>query len=245
MKTLIIKLLHRVLGYQRYLKIFSIWKIHTLFMDSRKSDFLYFNNVLPTDATIAVIGACTGITTIPFAKRFPKRKIMAYEPEASSFEALNAVVKKFRLNNIETFCMAIGNETGSKEFVLPVVQGVRKQGIAHIVDPSITQFNEGILEQVQMGRVDDLTELQAIKLTGIKVVAENFEYEIFTGAKEKIKKDQPLIYCELWDNEKRQPVHDLIRSYGYEIFYRSGNTLLPYHPSSYSGKNFFFKCIHE
>ena len=245
MKTLILKILHRTLGYRRYLKVFSIWKIRTLFMDSRKSDFLFFNKQLPANASVAVIGACTGITTVPLAKGYPQRTIFAYEPAASSFEALNAVVETFRLNNVSTFCQAIGNETGSRELVLPVVQGIRKQGIAHIVDPTITRFNEGISETVNITRFDDLEELKSIKLTAIKLVAENFEYEILTGAKEKISTDRPLIYCELWDNEKRLMVHELIKSYGYAIFYRQGNELLPYHPSSYSGKNFFFKHAHE
>ena len=68
MKESIIKVLHYILGYERYLKIFSIFKIRTLSFDGRKSDFLFFNELLDENAKVVVIGACTGITTIPLAK---------------------------------------------------------------------------------------------------------------------------------------------------------------------------------
>jgi FkbM family methyltransferase len=244
MKTFIIKSLHRVLGYSRYLEVFSTWKIRLLFLDRRKSDFLFFTQALPADATVAVIGACTGITTVPFAKGYPLRKVFAYEPEPASFAALNAVVRQFGLQNVSTHCLALGNETGTRQFILPVVDGIRKQGIAHMVDPSITEYNEGISEDVAICRFDELPELQDVRLTAVKLVAENFEYEVLAGAKATLQRDRPLIYCELWHNDKRQRVHDLIRSYGYAIYYRRGKQLLPYDPDSYTGKNFFFRYDH-
>lgn len=245
MKTLILRILHATLGYERYLRVFSRWKIRTLASDSRKADFLFFNHILAQDATVFVIGACTGITTIPLAKGYPNRTVFAYEPEPLSYKALKSLVEHFRLTNVSTFPVALGNATGSAEFILPIVGGVKKQGIAHIKDPSITRFNEGISESVAIFRLDEREELNKTKPTGIKLVAENFELEILEGAKNVLLSHRPLIYCELWDNEKRQPVLELIASYGYAVFYRKGDLLLPYDPARYSGKNFFFKPVDE
>ena len=61
--------MQRVLGYDRYLMLFSIFKIKTLVYDKRKADFLFFETMLSKEANVIVIGACTGITTIPIARK--------------------------------------------------------------------------------------------------------------------------------------------------------------------------------
>jgi hypothetical protein len=107
MKESIIKILHFILGYERYLKIFSIFKIRTLSLDGRKSDFLFFNELLGENAIIVVIGACTGITTIPLAKGKANRKVFAYEPLSSNFKILNRVVSYFNLNNVFNYNLGL------------------------------------------------------------------------------------------------------------------------------------------
>jgi len=241
MKELIIKILHNIFGYEKYLELFSIFKIRTLLLDSRKSDFLFFKELLVDDANIIVVGACTGITTIPLVKKHPFRKAYAYEPLLSNFKALNKVIKHYKLSNVLTFNIGLGNKKDKREMILPILKGTRKQGMAHVKDPSILEYNEGISEFIQLYRMDDRAELLNIKINGIKVVAENFEYQIFEGAEALIQKNQPIIYCELWENEKRNLVINLMKSYNYDVYYRKKDILAPYHKDKYTGKNFFFK----
>ena len=241
MKSLTIKILHIIFGYENYLNIFSIFKIQTLSFDSRKSDFLFFETLLSNQANILVIGACTGITTIPLANKHSQRTIFAYEPSSYNYKALNRVISHYKLKNIHTYNIGLGNMTGGKELILPIVNGIKKQGMAHIKDPSILEYNDGIKETIYVDRLDERTEIQQIKIEGIKMVAENFELQILEGARMMIKKNKPLIYCELWHNEKRQPVFDLIKSYNYEIYYEKNGQLTPYQENEYNGKNFFFK----
>lgn len=80
MKTFVIKTLHHIFGYERYLFLFSICKIHTLRFFSKKWDYLYFVRELKPDYNVLVIGASTGITTIPIAKKCSEGKVIAYEP---------------------------------------------------------------------------------------------------------------------------------------------------------------------
>jgi len=241
MKTLILKLLHFVFGYERYTRLFSIFKIRTLSFDSRKTDFLFFETLLAADANVLVIGACTGITTVPLAKGKTGRKVIAYEPLSSNFKVLNQVVSHYRLSNVSTFQLGLGNRSEQREMVLPVLNGVKKQGMAHVIDPSIVLYNEGISEPIELDFLDNRSELKQLEIKGIKLVAENFEYQIIEGAENLIASHRPLIYCELWHNEKRDAVLELIQRYGYTVFYRDGNELLPYNHRNYSGKNFFFK----
>lgn len=241
MKEAIIKILHFILGYERYLKIFSIFKIKTLALDGRKSDFLFFNELLGENAIIVVIGACTGITTVPLAKGKANRKVFAYEPLTSNFKVLNRVVNYFNLNNVFNYNLGLGNKTEKREIILPLLKGVKKQGMAHIKDSRILEYNEGLSEMIDLDILDNRKEINTIKIDAIKIVAENFEYQIFEGAKKIIENNKPLIYCELWDNERRNMVLEQIKKYNYNVFYRKGNTLIPYDKNNYSGKNFFFK----
>jgi FkbM family methyltransferase len=241
LKESIIKILHYILGYEKYLKIFSIFKIRTLSLDGRKSDFLLFNELPDENATIVVVGACTGITTIPLAKGKAGRKVFAYEPLPSNFKVLNGVVNYFNLNNVYTYNLGLGNKMEKREIILPVLKGVKKQGMAHIKDSTILEYNEGLSEIIELDILDNRKEINSIKIDAIKIVAENFELQIFEGAKEIIENNKPLIYCELWDNDRRNMVLELIKKYNYNVFYRKGNTLIPFDRNNYSGKNFFFK----
>lgn len=245
MKGLVIKLLHNLLGYELYLKVFSVLKIKTLFLDSRKSDFLYFEKQFNENATIVVIGACTGITTIPFVKDKSKRKVYAYEPLSSNFKILNWVVNYFNAKNVRIFNLGFGNKLEQRELILPIINGVKKQGMSHIKDDAIIGYNEGISEIVELDTLDNRNEIRALKIDAIKIVAENFEYQIIEGAKHIIENSKPIIYCELWSNEKRNLVIELMKEYGYDIFFRKGKVLIPYDSNNYSGKNFFFKPINE
>jgi aminopeptidase C len=67
LKESIISIFHHKLGYELYLELFGIFKVKTLFWDKRKADYFFFNKMLTEDANIIVIGACSGITTIPVA----------------------------------------------------------------------------------------------------------------------------------------------------------------------------------
>ncbi len=245
MKNFIIRLLHAVLGYERYLRYFTRFRINNLKHDSRKQEYLYFEKLLADDANIVVIGANTGITTIPFALGKKKRNILAYEPVPSNYRVLKKTISHYSLDNIKAYQLALGKKAGEAEIVLPVHGGAKKHGMAHIKTPSIASAGEGPTFTVDVDVLDNRVELQDIKIDAIKLVAENYEKEILEGAKKLIEQHKPFIYCELWDNENRRPTMALIESYGYKIYYREQQDLKPYEGSNYSGKNFFFKPHNE
>ena len=245
MKESIIKVLHLIFGYENYLKIFSVLKVHTLSLDKRKSDFRFFEKLLVDNATVLVIGACTGITTVPLARKKKYRTVLAYEALPSNYKILNRVIEYFKLKNISTYSTGLGNVAERREIILPVIRGVKKHGMAHILDPAIRGYNVGFSETIELCCLDEREELQNRKIDAIKIVAENFEYQILEGAKVLLKTNKPFIYCELWDNLQRDKVLSLILTYGYNVFYRIDQQLIPYESGSYSGKNFFFQPADE
>lgn len=97
-----------------------------------------------------------------------------------------------------------------------------------------------------LGKVAGFLKLKNVKLFNlapIKLDVENFELEVLRGGKKMLERNKPMIYCELWDNENRTLVFELIKSIGYDIYVFDPKTDNLEHLESagdLSGNNFFF-----
>jgi hypothetical protein len=70
---------------------------------------------------------------------------------------------------------------------------------------------------------------------------ENFEYFVFRGGENMLRKYRPLIYCELWENENRDRCFALLRDeLGYRIQVLVNDKLVDYIPGQHHNQNFFF-----
>jgi hypothetical protein len=124
--------------------------------------------------------------------------------------------------------------------ILPVWKFTKKHGFAHVVENNNSLNEKGIIFTETVLPLDRIEELKAVKVDFIKIVAENYEYNIFSGGKNLIQKNKPVIYCELWNNEHRKKVLDLISSFGYTINVRRNGQICRYDPSIDLKKYFLF-----
>ena len=241
MKNYIISLLQKLLGYERYLFVFAKMKIRFLKFNRRKDTYRHFKNLIPEDSTVAVIGASVGITTLPIANG--KREIFAYEPIPSNVSIIEKLKKKLNAQKLSIFSVALGNHSGQVEFIFPRINGAKKHGLSYVKNIHIDGQPKGETLTIEIDKFDNRPELIGKKIGALKIVAENYEFEIFSGAKETIKRDRPIIYCELWDNAKRAVVLEFIRSMNYEVSILMNGKLESYsdHQSTYSGKHFIFR----
>lgn len=234
--------LQSILGFNRYLFTFAIFKIFTLRFDRKENDFLFFLNMIKKDGIILDIGANLGIMAVKLAKRKSKSRIFAFEPIPYNMETLRKIVRFFHLKNVSLFQYALGEHSGKIEMVMPLVDSVRKQGLSHVVHESIEEFNEG---EKFITDINVLDAVQEIKISGMPVIAikidvENFEYFVLKGGEELLKKWKPLIYCELWKNQNRENCLEFLKSIGYQTKIRKGNELYTYENTKDVAQNFFF-----
>ncbi len=241
MKNLIIGTLQAILGYKNYLILFSCLKIISLRLAPGKKDYLRFVKMISQQNNVLVIGANTGITTVPVARRLTSGKIFAFEPVAQNIDVLRSILKLFNVaHKVIVFHLALGNATGKIKMILPVWRFTKKHGFAHVYDDVTDKGEKGILSGCPLKKLDDVEELKTIKIDFIKIVAENYEFNIFSGGKNLIRKNKPVIYCELWENNHRSQVLELIETFGYQIkVFRNGELQL-YDPSIDREKYFFF-----
>jgi len=232
-------ILQKILGYRNYLFLFAKYKIRTLRKDKREKDFFEFIKVIKTGGDILDIGANIGIMTYHLSVSFPDRKILAVEPMPSNFIVLKQVVEKYKLANVEIIPLAVGETKMEMDMVLPIDKKVRMQGLAHVVHDSIGEWNKGEIVTVSCDTIDEIAGSK--KIAGIKMDIENFEFFALKGARKLLKRDKPIIYMELWENENRTNCFNLLKESGYSPFVCENEQLVPYNPSTHKKQNFVFK----
>jgi FkbM family methyltransferase len=211
--------LQKVLGINNYLFFFSILTIKRLKWNKHEEEFLYFNQMLPDNSVVMDIGANIGIMTVPIAMKVRNAQVYAFEPVPTNVKALRRIVNHYKLNNVKIFETALGEEAGELKMVMPVNNNVREQGLSHVLEGDLNHaLNQGDIFSVPVRKLDDIEELKsAEKITAIKIDVENFEYYVLKGGEALLRKHKPIIYCELWDNEKRYLTLNYLKGLGYKV----------------------------
>jgi FkbM family methyltransferase len=144
---------------------------------------------------------------VPLAKKARKGLVFSFEPMPQNLKALKRITSHYKITNIKIFETALGEEKGELVMVMPVIDDVKMQGLSHVVENEADKEN-GIVFTVPVQRLDDFQDLQNLsKINAIKIDVENFEYHVLKGTHDLLAKHKPIIYCELWDNKKKNP-HD-------------------------------------
>ena len=238
MKALIQRILQKVLGYDSYLWYFTLYKLRTLKYDKNENDFFHFLSLIKKNATTLDIGANLGLMSFHLAKN--SKATYAFEPMPNNIKVVEKVKAKYKLNNLHLLTNALGNENKKIQLVLPEVDGVKKQGLSHVVDDKMTEFNDGSIFETDCFKLDDQKELNGQTIDAIKIDVENFEYEVFLGADQLLKRDMPIVYCELWDNQNRQDCFKYMTSLGYSTQVLRNNKLEEVQSNPSDIQNFFF-----
>ncbi|HIP35481.1 MAG TPA: FkbM family methyltransferase [Crocinitomix sp.] len=239
MKNTIKYILQKLLGYEKYLLLFSKYKIKTLKKDKKEKDFFLFLNQIKGKGDILDVGANIGIMTYHLAKKNSTKTIYAIEPMPDNLNVLNKIISHYHLKNVKVLPNALSDKEGELEMVLPLNGKVKMQGLAHVVHHTINEWNEGEKIKVACITLDLLFKNKNI--SAIKMDIENFEYFALKGGIEMLKNNHPIIYLELWENENRKQCFSLLESLGYSAFISDKNNLTPYNPLIHQKQNFIFK----
>jgi len=237
LKTGIKLLLQNVLGFDNYLFIFSVITGKMVHMNKHEQEFLHFLDLLPTDHILLDLGANIGIMTVPLSKKATNGKVYAFEPMPQNLNTLKRIIRFYNLRNVTVFETALGSQAGELKMVMPIVNNVKMQGLCHVVDDNNPERGKHFTVPVK--RLDDIPELQTAKaIGGIKIDVENFELEVFKGARKLLLKYRPIIYCEIWDNKKRaQTINYIKNEMGYYVKVYDGQKLV--HFTNQEAVNFF------
>ena len=243
MKKALQAFLQRIFGFQRYLYLFSRFKILTLRWDGpqQEGDFNYFLTLLQPQDVVLDIGANIGIMTVLMAKRAKQGQVYAFEPVPDNIAVLQKVVATHRLTNVAILPFALGENQGQVEMSMPILKGVKMQGLSHVNHQSIEGYDASAnTYQVEQKYLDQIEILQQERINAIKIDVENYEQFVFRGGRQLLQTHKPIIYCELWDNENRRKCFEFLTDLGYVIRVLVDQKLVTFDPLIHPNHNFFF-----
>lgn len=237
LKSSVKEFLQKTLGFNNFLYLFSIVTIHRL---KYEEEFHYFNNMIEDDGIILDIGANIGTMTTLIAKKCRNAKIYSFEPIPENIKALKRVVDRYKLKNVTIFEAALGEENGELKMVMPIIDNVKMQGLSHVLEESSNEETEsGNVYSVPVYKLDNLKELKTgEKITAIKIDVENFEYNVLKGGEQTLRNHKPVIYCELWEHEKKYITIGFLKELGYKVQIYENKKLVDY--KDQTSTNFFF-----
>lgn len=174
------------------------------------------NNLAGHENEIALdVGAAEGYFSYNLSKNF--KYVHAFEPHPDHLKLL----KPFRHKNIICHNIGLSNINENSKLKIPINKNDEVKHEASLRQ-SIDNFEDFKIISVECKRLDDYFLEQNItdKIGFIKIDVEGFENEVIDGAKDIIKRDTPLILCEieLRHNNKCHQLFDYLASIGYKSY---------------------------
>jgi FkbM family methyltransferase len=186
--------------------------------------------------TVLDIGANLGTFCVPLARKIPKLKFHAFEPQRIVNYQLCANVVINGLDNVQTYELALSDRDEQLNLVMPDYTKETNIG-AFSIDKEVRE-NEyecattSITNKIYLVPLDLLT-FNDVKL--IKIDVEGHELEVLQGGLETIKANNypPIIFeawtWKPWYQEKRKALFDYLEGLGYHI-QELGENNLARHP---------------
>jgi FkbM family methyltransferase len=231
--------LQAAFGFHGYLVMHSAFVAGTLQLRRENGDVRAFIDRLAPDATVLDIGANVGAMALAFARRCPQGRIYAFEPIPENVRAATRIVKLFGLHNAYVYPLAISDAHGTLDMVMPAKNGVRLDGLSHVIRDGAAEPGERYV--VPAMRLDDLAPIFGERVDAMKIDVENHEQYVIRGGAQLIARDRPLIYAEIWSETNMAGCLDVLRPLGYHVEVLRGGRLEPYDVSrGLAPLNFFF-----
>lgn len=142
--------------------------------------------------TVLDVGGNIGLYAVVAGKRNADATVISFEPIRENVSYLQKNIEQNGLGNVTAVEAAVGAETGKIDIFLSDVS------IGH---HSITQKFDGSRNSkksisVQMISLDDFVKEHKYKPELLKVDVEGYDYYVFKGAKEILKRYRPTIFAE-------------------------------------------------
>jgi FkbM family methyltransferase len=176
-------------------------------------------NLIQNGDIIFDIGAHIGWYTINFAKRFPKSHIYAFEPMGITFEFLKNNIDRNHIKNAILLNFGCSNKKEEKNLYY-FKGGSALSSIENLINHKTAKKIKCLLKPVD----EIVEELKVPSVDFIKCDAEGSEFFILQGARRTIKKFNPIIFIELYEEwcqkcgYSTKDVLDMLNSEGYIAF---------------------------
>jgi FkbM family methyltransferase len=154
-------------------------------------------HVKPGDIILDV-GANIGFTALSMAKlNSPGGVVYAFEPDPFNFEQLKQNISLNTLPSVKIFNVGLGTK---KEQLKLAVNTSNNRGGNRIKHNAQQNFN--LVDILPLDEFIDAHQLHSASL--VKIDVEGFEYNVLKGAENFLRKQHPVLFIELDDNNLKE-----------------------------------------
>lgn len=164
-------------------------------------------DLVPRGLTYIDIGGNIGNHTVYFGKILGAKHIYTFEPQA---EVIKILQKNVELNNLSDSVTVFNCGIGSQDTKAEI--GFNGNSVKNIGCTTLKEVESGTIE---IRKLDSIVFQR--KIDFIKIDVEGMEFEVLNGAEQIIRKDKPILWVEILD-ENRKCVDKLLRKYDYRFF---------------------------
>lgn len=159
------------------------------------------------DSLVLDIGANIGQTTLCMASFLQNTKstIISFEPFPSTFQKLENNVGLNNFTSIKIENMALGE----KDSILDMaIDSYSNSGGYRVYNPKHHKGKK--TQKVAVISLDKYLMGSSTKVDFIKIDVEGYEYHVLSGGVKTLKKQHPILFIELDDNNLRQQGHSAV-----------------------------------
>jgi FkbM family methyltransferase len=227
-EKIIRNILLKTLGLEGYLSVVSDAYLRITnagFLNKKYPELFFLKKIIQPNFVSIDIGANVGYYSTNISKLSGVNgKVYAIEPVPLFANVFKRNSKKFALNNIILYQNALGAENKKIEMGTPVIDGVFRHGLTHVLNSGNDNSSFETFEAEM--KVPDELFYSLTKLDFIKCDVEGYEIYLLPHLVNTISKFKPLIQIEISTIENRQIIYALLSSIGYHAYGLKNNQLI-------------------
>jgi FkbM family methyltransferase len=213
-------ILLKTLGLEGYLSIVSdaYLRITNIgFLKTKYPELFFLKKIIKQGFVSIDIGANVGYYSTKISKLSGKNgHVYAIEPVPLFANVFKRNAHKFAVKNITLHQTALGNENKKIEMGTPIIDGVFRHGLTHVLNAQ--DDNSALATFEAEMKIPDELFANITKLDFIKCDVEGYEIYLFPYLINTINKFKPLIQIEISTTQNRKQIFDLLKPLGYKCF---------------------------
>lgn len=167
-------------------------------------------------STFIDVGANIGNHSLYFSKI--SKKVFSFEPNPNTYELLKFNTRN--ITNINIFNIGISNKN-EKKFLNESNFNIGDSSIVSSIEMQNVKEDGTIFHEINSFKLDDIKDFANEEISMIKIDVEGHELEVMVGAKELIKKNNPLLIFEHnieVNKEQALKINDFLEQLDYVIY---------------------------
>ena len=187
-----------------------------LFLPEKEAELNILKHLVREGDYVIDVGANIGVYTKNMSTLVGKKgKVISIEPIPITYEVLKSNIKFFKLNNVDTYNLAISDKDGVVKMVIPKSEFGNENYYEAKITSKVVEETEYF--KIKAASLDSLTEVIENTFGFVKIDVEGHELNCILGAKKFLTKSEPILLIEVSSNP------DDSSSQGYELFKKLEN----------------------